>query len=392
VIDIGPPRDERDWNAYISLGSQSFRADPAVASRWLGVARACAIVRVVRENGRVVAGAAAHRVPQLFGGREVAAGAVAGVCVAPERRGSGIARALMGEMVRAMRAQGCAVSPLWPSTIRPYRRSGWEVAGGEWAFRVPTHELVGLRGSGEAVAEPGLGAHALQRRRAADFDGPLARPEWWWRWKHPRPVPEQSFRYAWVEGDVVTGFIAFQQDAVPRPAWEIGIEVGEFWTSTTNAARGLLGFLGAHSSLVREVRFGHAVLPPFPSIAHLAELDGLDGGMFGSWMLRIIDPVSAFEARGWPEHASVRVALEIDDPFEEGSRCMVVEVDGGRARVTPGGSGGVRIDIGALSAWYAGRLRAGEAARLGRAAGDAGDLAALDGLTGDRPVWLPDHF
>jgi hypothetical protein len=52
----------------------------------------------------------------------------------------------------------------------------------------------------------------------------------------------------------------------------------------------------------------------------------------------------------------------------------------------------VRIGVGALSAWYSGHLRASDAARLGLATGPDRDLAALDRLTGDRPVWLPDHF
>ena len=124
----------------------------------------------------------------------------------------------------------------------------------------------------------------------------------------------------------------------------------------------------------------------------MADLDGLTGDMFGAWILRLVDPISALEARGWPDLAQARVALEIQDPFADGPQRVVLEVENGHARATPGGTGGVRIGIGALSAWYAGHLRATEAARLGLASGGGADLAALDRLIGDHRVWLPDHF
>lgn len=298
----------------------------------------------------------------------------------------------MAELTQAMRVRGVAVSPLWPSTTRLYRSCGWEVAGGEWRFRVPAHHLAGLRASGEAVPDPGLAVRAMQRKRAAHFDGPLARPDWWWRWKHPRPAPDHTFRYAWVEDGAVTGFLTFRQDEIPPPNWGVGVEVMEYWTATRNAGVGLLGLLGAHSAMTKEIRFHHAALPAAPDIAFLAHMDGMDGDMFGTWMLRLVDVPAALEARGWPEDAKVRVSLEVHDPFSGAPQRVVLEVEESVARVTPGGDGAVRTGVGALSAWYSGCLRARDAARLGLLSGEIRDLTALDRLTGDRPVWLPDHF
>lgn len=392
MIEIGPPRDERDWAGYAAVAGQAFRGGREESARWIALAKATAVVRVARDGGRVIAGAAAYRVGQMFGGREVPAGAVADVCVAPERRGSGVARALLAEMVAAMRSRGCAISPLWPSSVRVYRGSGWEVSGGEWEFRVPSHELAGLRGQGEPVPEPGLSVRALQRRRAAAFDGPLARPDWWWRWKHPTPPTEHTFRYAWVESGAVTGFLAFRQTEAGHPSEGHGLDVLELWTDTPDATRGLLGFLGSHASMVREIRFLHAALPSSPPIVHAAELDHLDGSVYGPWMLRLVDPGPALEARGWPDDGRARIHLQIADPLRDAAERLVLEIEGGSATATPGGNGAVRIGVGALSAWYAGHLRASDAARLGLATGPGRDLAALDRLTGGRPVWLPDHF
>jgi hypothetical protein len=52
----------------------------------------------------------------------------------------------------------------------------------------------------------------------------------------------------------------------------------------------------------------------------------------------------------------------------------------------------VRLGVGALAAWYAGAMPATRGARLGLVEGPAADLAAMDALTADRPVWLPDAF
>jgi predicted acetyltransferase len=392
VITIGPPRHERDWAEYAVLVGQAFADTAENAVAWVNRARPVGIVRMAFDEDRVVAGAIVLRVAQLFGGREVRAGAVAGVCVALDRRGAGTARALMADVVATMRADGCLVSPLWPSTVRLYRRCGWEVAGGEWRFRVPTHQIVGLRGDGHAVANPGLAVRALQRTRAAAFDGPLVRPDWWWKWRFASPPPDHTFRYAWVEGDSVTGLLDFRQEEVFEPVPAVGIEVMSLWTSTADAQRGLLGLLGSHSSMSPEIRFHHAALPSSPHLQYLTDLDGLSGDQYGPWMLRLVDAAAALEARGWPGDVAVGVALEVDDPFVDAPQRFVLEVEGGQATTRAGGDGDVRIGVGALSAWYSGRLRMTEAARLGLASGEVRFLTALDRLTGDRDVWLPDHF
>lgn len=145
-----------------------------------------AVVRVAREGDAVVGGALAYQVDQLFGGRPVPAGAVADVAVVPEARGRGLAVALMGALEGAMRDAGLAVSPLWPSTVRLYRRLGWEVAGHALHHRVDTAALAGRAGPGRVVAAPELAqVRRLQRDRAEDWDGPLVRPAWWWALRQP---------------------------------------------------------------------------------------------------------------------------------------------------------------------------------------------------------------
>jgi predicted acetyltransferase len=108
-------------------------------------------------------------------------------------------------------------------------------------------------------------------------------------------------------------------------------------------------------------------------------------------MQRIVDLNTAMSSRGWPAGAAGRVEFEVTDPVL-GVERVVLEVEGGAARVTRGGGGAVRCGIGALSAWYSSTLRAQYAAMLGLIDGDAASLTVMDGLVAGGMSWMPDYF
>ena len=108
-------------------------------------------------------------------------------------------------------------------------------------------------------------------------------------------------------------------------------------------------------------------------------------------MQRIVDVDAALTARGWPSRASGRVELEVTDPLT-GVERLVLEVEHGSARVTPGGTGAIRCGVGALSAWYSSALRAQDAVRLGLMEGDAPAVSTMDGLIAGGLPWMPDFF
>ena len=134
---IVPPRGDGDWEQFITIEGQSFATTPEATARYAAVVRPHAIARFARHGDRVVAGALALPCRQLIGGRPVPAGAVASVCVAPELRGVGLGRSVMSSLVEAMRDEGLALAPLWPSSVTFYRRLGWEIAGHVSQFTVP---------------------------------------------------------------------------------------------------------------------------------------------------------------------------------------------------------------------------------------------------------------
>ncbi len=174
--------------------------------------------------------------------------------------------------------------------------------------------------------------------------------------------------------------------ATPVQTDEVGL--------TVDALKGLCGLLGAHEAQVDNVIFPFWVLPSkndllwlLPEAERTVQIEGRL-----AWMLRLIDPAAALEARGWPDLSSSRLELEISDPQRVETNRVVVEVTSGRASVTRGGSGRVRIGAGALASWYTGSLRASHASRLGLVQASPADLEGMDAMTADRPVWLPEYF
>lgn len=391
-MSVGPPRHDGDWEEFTEIEGAAFGAGRDATARYIGAVRDNAIARFAVEEGRVVAGALALPCGQLVGGRVVPAGAVASVCVVPERRGRGLGRSVTWALVAAMRDAGLTLAPLWPSSVAFYRGMGWEIAGQVAEHAVPAYMLRSAPAAGEAVPEPDADAvRAARDASAPAWCGPLERPGWWWDWRWPRPAPDLTRRYGWSEGGTMTGVVAFRQEAPRDRRWGYDVWVSDFWASTSDALAGLQGLLAAEGPLSPVIRFDHATLPDRPDLMwRLPEL-GLETTGTNAWMLRVLDPAAAFAQAGWPAAASLRLEIEVA-AVGHPSRPLVVEFSGGGAHVTPGGAARVRISAGAFAAWYAGAMRATTAARLGLASGAPADLAAMDMLTADRRPWLPDRF
>lgn len=389
---IVPPRGDGDWEQFTAIEGQAFATTPQATARYVAAVRPHAIARFALDGDRVVAGALALPCRQLIGGRPVPAGAVASVCVAPEARSRGLGRSVVSSLVGAMRDDGLALAPLWPSSVTFYRRLGWELAGHVSQFTVPSRALGGRRVSGRAVPDPDLSeVYAVRGGEAARWCGPIDRPAWWWAWRLPQHPGELSYTYGWRERGRLTGFVAFRQERPADRRWGFDVWVSDFWAATADALDGLVGLLASDGALSPKVRFDYGVLPATADLVWRVDELEVEVSGTNAWMLRVVDPRRAIEASGWPAWVDHRLELSIAEP-DGPPQPIVVEFSGGSARVEAGGSGRVRLGVGPFSAWFAGGMRAETAARLGLAEGPADDLAIMDHLVADRRPWLPDMF
>jgi predicted acetyltransferase len=392
-IEIRDAQGDAEIRRFAEVDAESFAGHAAANMRWLSAAVPHAPLRLAHMDGEIVGGYMLLPVGQFFGGRSVPAQAVTAVVVHPAWRRRGVAGALMRDCIAFARERGAAVAPLHGATVRLYRRWGWEVCSQTLRQIVRTAALTGFSGSGRVRSNPDRAAvEALRRAHLVRCDGPLDRPDWFLsvQWD-PGHGATPRFEYGWYEGETLTGYVRYESERQPG-TW-IRLRVQEFIAKTLNATRGLLGFLGGQESQSSDVVFVHSALVDVSPLLWLLPEPhrNLEVQGFLCWMQRIVNVEAAMAARGWPARAAGRVELEVTDPVT-GVERLVLEVEGGSARVTQGGSGAIRCGIGALSAWYSSALRAQDAVRLGLLEGDADVVAEMDGLVAGGLSWMPDYF
>ena len=78
---------------------------------------------------------------QYFGGVSVPMVGIAGVSVAPETRGEGVATEMMKACVRELHAQEWPISALYPSTQPLYRKVGYEQVSHRFVISIPIGRL-----------------------------------------------------------------------------------------------------------------------------------------------------------------------------------------------------------------------------------------------------------
>jgi predicted acetyltransferase len=386
------PLADGDLDQMWDLEREAFHVDPAHRDWWLRSERGLGAARIegVFLDGRLVATAAALPQGQWFGGRAVPCGGLRAVAVRVEHRRRGFGSRAVRAALHAMRERGEVLSALYPAVVRPYRRLGWEIAGTLFFRHVPTRALAPLVIGDAGVRRASAADHATVRdcyaRVARETNGFLDRPAGRWEWLFARH--DDGFLY--LAGD--DGYVLYRH-LDPPPAGPDGfrILVLELVAATGPALRALWGTLGAAASVVPTIVFRSGPTDPLPAL-----LDGLDVGVGRErqWMLRLVDAGGAIAARGFADGVRIAVPLEIADdacPWNAGRRWLVVE--DGRGRLEPGGTGTVRLGIGALSTLYSGWSTTTQLARMELIAGGGADeRGALDRAFAGPLPWMLDEF
>jgi len=392
----GPPQDERELAAFAEVASACFNVSEEDTRAWFerGDVRN---LRLQRQGDAVAAGLLLLPMGQWFGGRPVPMTGIAGVGVPAERRGQGAALSLVRAALAELRADGVALSTLYPATTTLYRRAGFEIAGGRYAITLRLHELRTRAGDRGLVTrratpsdEPAIAEVAAEvaRRGAGQLDrGPYI-------WRRVRQPRGRIVRDVVIEGpDGLEGYAYLSQRDVPRDeGQEYAIVVTDAAAVTPAAGRRLLALLADHAGIARRaVLYGG---PAHPLLLQLAERH-YAVTLVDPWMLRIVDVRAALERRGWPAGVSAELQLELsDDVLPENAGTWTLAVAGGEARVTraaaaagasaSAGAGArgrrpaVRLDVRGLAPLYSGHLPPRQLQQAGLIEGDdAGlDLAA----------------
>jgi predicted acetyltransferase len=388
-IETRRASDSSDLEALAPIVGWSFGGGSARALDWLrsaGVAQ----VRVACVRGAIAAGLVEIPMGQWFGGQAVPTLGLAGVAVAPEARGQGLALALLRTTLRAARERGIALSTLYPATYALYRKAGYELAGCFCRFTLQLRQLA--RGSRALPVESlgdewQAGIEGLYKQVARQHAGYLDRGPYVWN-RVRRPDLEAARAYGVVGADGLLGYAYLRIAAPARMPMELSLS--DFVVQSPAALGSLLAFLADHATTAER-----AIWCGGPADFRLLGIPerALRTTIEDYWMLRLVDVRRALLGRGYPE-LEASVDLEVTDALlPENSGVYPLAVQGGVARLDGPASGRrARLSVGALAALYSGFLSPRQLLLSGQLEADERAVAALGTLFAGPAPGLPDFF
>jgi predicted acetyltransferase len=312
-----------------------------------------------------------HAYRQLWGGRALPMAGIAGVVVAPEWRGRGVARLLMLAAMQRSIDLGDLVSVLFPAVSTPYRRLGWEMGGAVSRTTLPA----------EALRRLGVPEVPVRRATLEDTDEMLRLVHREGVRTHasgPLELTSDDLREMLSDTD---NFCYLAADGFLSYAWDGNdLRVERLVAESPETTRAFWALVGSGASTVRQV---HTYLSADDPIHWF--LDGMAHAevQVERWMLRLLDASAAIAARGYPPRLDADVRLTLVDPWLPscaGDFRLRVGSGSGELQPAEPDSGAVLMGPNGIAAMYAGTpMQTLRGARL-VTGGNSDDDAVLDAI------------
>ncbi len=344
-------------------------------------------------DGAVLAAKANDRsYDSMIGGRPVSTAGVAGVAVAPEYRGTGLARQVMTHLLSAARDRGAVVATLFRTAPALYRSLGFEQVAELVHGSLPTAALRGIRPASTGLRRA-LPIHADAVRavyRAIAGAGSCL-------------LTREGPAFDTQDGDLIGRFdgVTLAEDdtgVVGYACWNRGtgygppaaLEVVELLATTGDGYRALLSAVAAFDAVTPTVHLRTSGDDPVHWMIPGAGWAVRD---VQPYLLRVIDARAAIEARGWPVGASVDTVIELDDPvcpWNTGRYRLLISDGSGHVMSAQDADAATVLDARALAVLFAGGVPVSMLRRTGLVtAGNAAADAELDAaFAGPRPAVL----
>lgn len=396
------PLEDRHAAAATLLGHEAFSGGPRPTGddlptelwrtglTWTGVFDDEQLVAVVRDRHDA----------SWFGGARISTAGIAGVCVRAEHRGGGLLRPMMAGALRLAAERGAAVSTLFPTAAGIYRGLGYEVIGSQDTIELDTASLGRVRTDGSirlrrATADDFPAVQGIYAEWASRNNGPLTRDSELFGSRSTRfPDDFTGVTLACDSGDPgsVLGFCSWNRTG--GYTGEGRVEVADLVARTEPARRSLLAMLGTFGAVAERITLDTSGVDP---VSYLLPSAASRRTQCDPYMLRVLDPVAALEARNWPAVLDGAVTLELEDAIlPEAAGRWRVEWHTGKATVQRDSgdvTDPVRLGPRGLALLYAGAQPPAELRSAGLL--DGGSEADDELLTlafGGRPVHIRDYF
>ena len=331
-----------------------------------------------------------------IGGRRVPTAGVAGVAVAPEYRGRGLAREVMTHLLFQARERGAVISTLFRTAPALYRQLGYEQVADLTDARFPTASLRGIRpdrATARRATEADVPAiRAVYREAAAQGSCLLSR---------------DGAAFAVSDGEFIgsaDGWTVVDDEngqVVGYSSWNRGtgysedaaLTVTDLQATTADGYRALLAVIGSFAAVTPTIRIRTSGTDP---ISWFLPGTGFAIDDVRPYMLRVVDVAAAVAARGWPSGLTADVGIRLTDPtcpWNSGHHRLIL--DGGNGRLEPADESGdaVTVTPSGMAVLYAGGVPSATLRRAGLLSGGTPETdARLDAaFAGPRPAIL-DYF
>lgn len=332
---------------HYAFGATPSTPNPEERQKWLRyVAKTTPVAAFV--NGKPVATATFPAMTQNVRGMVLPMTGVGGVASLPEGRRQGYVRQVMAFAFGLMREGGSPISTLYPFRESFYERIGYT------GFPTPRYATVKPENLAPLVRMPAR-VEIEQLPMAEGFERWRAFLERLQSMVHGFSLKDVSDSVrlkddnaAWialvVEGDTVTGAMTFRITGYTGE-----LRADTFYTTTSAARYGLLGWIGRH---VDQVKTAHIKLGPqeFPELWFrdlAAQSSTVDEHAWPAPMGRII----SVDGLNGVETGEATIALTLTDdlcPWNTG--VWTLSGEGGRLAVSPGGTSQCTLTIQGFSA------------------------------------------
>lgn len=386
---------EADLPALGRMLGHAFASPPEGSEEWVRLA-GLEHARLLRDDAGTPV-ACLTRIPmgQYFLGRPMPLLGIAGVAVAPELRGRGLAAAMMRRAIREIAAEGYPLSGLYASIQSLYRKVGYEQAGHRCFVRMPLNRI-DVRDRGYSVLPIGDGemerVRACYREFCGATSGPLDRGEYAWR--RVRELRSEKFSgfgfYRPESPERLEAYVFLSQRRDPALG-RFDLYLSDFAFTSPGAGRALLGFLADFATMGNELSFWAG--PTHPLLL-LLDLQNYTVERGNTWMLRITNLKKALEARVFPAGLTAAVGLDVvDDLLPENAGRWVLRVNGGAGSLEKGGDGpAIRCDIRGVSPLLSGFLGPREAQLAGLIEGPDSALDSGAAVFAGPTPWMSDMY
>ncbi|MCA9126793.1 MAG: GNAT family N-acetyltransferase [Planctomycetales bacterium] len=390
--DVRPIADYELSDFYSIAGESLLFPDPQVWESYVQRVELKNLRGVYRQD-RLYGGLAIYRAGQWFGGKCVPMAAVSAVAIDPAVRGSGACGQLLDSLLQEMFKERMPLATLYASTQRLYRSRGFEQSGERFRFSLPMSCLTSKNESRILSATrfseaPYERLKPLAEFRGRNSNGNLLRTQGLWE-RISHPFGEPTVTYLLGDFEQPEGYVVLQQ-GTRAGGYPAVLTMIDYATITPIALQRLLVLLEDHRSMCDRVVWTGGSQDPILLVAGEQRITTLE---YLRLLSRIVCFESAIAARGYPQ-VNAEIHLAISDPLiRENEGSWIVRVENGIARAERGGSGALRMSIGAVATLYSGFTNCTQLV-------DAGLVECSDHrqrhladliFSGPRP-WMPEIF